>query len=942
MVSTAALDGMLKARSTSQSQAMAATDLSLQRPFAGPASFTEHHAEYFFGRDAAVRSIVRMIDREPLLVVCGASGVGKTSALGAGVFPVLREQGRFPVLLRLPFESSYPLAAELMSAVLASAERHAVEVLLSPVYDRMGREASSQVAAAVRSTLWGFSQYVTFFSRDTNRIMEPVLVLDQFEEIFTRGFTRARECLHLVEDLADALTQELPEALQSAVADGSLELRERTAPKLRCVISIREDYVAQFDELVPSLSGLGGSRFRLTRLRRDEALAAVRGPAPTLVPEEVAPKILGILAEKSKGRGESSSALGEAGIEPDLLSLVLYELNETRIAREMSTITDALLSEARAVVLRGFYVRCLAGISRPTVGFIQDRLVTSSGFRTAVGASEASSAGASPQELDALVERRLLRIEDRFNEPQYELIHDAFVHEVRAVKEEARRLRGIALKGAIAFLAVVAATVGATLWYATESATSARAKGQLAALRIELDKARGKHLGPDEFGLGLRCLEFEQERTSRAKEYARQPELEKTRARCQEVTEGVATALEAEAADLPAESAIVRRIEAAVMRGDRYDGPVPDERIRSTRRWMSGSVDVSVGADDNVYVLSRDGVKVLRSSDGSVIEFLPSPIEVSNDAASGFVPSRLVVSAKQEEPLVIAVYGQALKQSKLVAWRGKRRVPEVLPLPDNGVTDLVLLDAARLLVASNNELLVVSVDGKLSVVESLLPGRASFGSLDRSPDGRVVAAGKVKMGGNWLAAYAVIQRAPDGTLSEDIVDVSQSEWLAGGGSAQASLTAVTWCGSDYIEVGTFGGLVLGFEIGDSRGARILAVGKAVAAVECCAATPGSKPSQTMWYGDGFRALSVDVEAQENFRLVPGELGALVRAAAVDASCGSVVAAFSDETIRTIGSPEPWDRSSTRELLESVRRRLGLVKLDGGASSVYRELQREGR
>lgn len=55
----------------------------------------------FCGRDAAVNSIFAMVDNNLLVTMYGKTGIGKTSILNAGVFPLLRSQQYFPISVRL-------------------------------------------------------------------------------------------------------------------------------------------------------------------------------------------------------------------------------------------------------------------------------------------------------------------------------------------------------------------------------------------------------------------------------------------------------------------------------------------------------------------------------------------------------------------------------------------------------------------------------------------------------------------------------------------------------------------------------------------------------------------------------------------------------------------------------------------------------------------------
>jgi hypothetical protein len=62
-----------------------------QCPYVGLRPFGEDDADFFFGRARDVRIICANLESEPITVLYGASGVGKSSALQAGVLPRLRK-----------------------------------------------------------------------------------------------------------------------------------------------------------------------------------------------------------------------------------------------------------------------------------------------------------------------------------------------------------------------------------------------------------------------------------------------------------------------------------------------------------------------------------------------------------------------------------------------------------------------------------------------------------------------------------------------------------------------------------------------------------------------------------------------------------------------------------------------------------------------------------
>src|SRR5262245_54447199 len=85
----------------SPSRPVSGPHLDVDNPWPGLDSYDEAAREFFSGRSAEAAELQRRIADEPVTVLFGKSGLGKTSLLKAGVFPALREKGLLPVLLRL-------------------------------------------------------------------------------------------------------------------------------------------------------------------------------------------------------------------------------------------------------------------------------------------------------------------------------------------------------------------------------------------------------------------------------------------------------------------------------------------------------------------------------------------------------------------------------------------------------------------------------------------------------------------------------------------------------------------------------------------------------------------------------------------------------------------------------------------------------------------------
>ena len=86
-----------------------------ESPFRGLMPFTEHHADFFFGRSAEISVFLEYLREEPILPIVGPSGSGKSSFIQAGVFPRLREQGRWEILHMRPRRNPFKALAALLT-----------------------------------------------------------------------------------------------------------------------------------------------------------------------------------------------------------------------------------------------------------------------------------------------------------------------------------------------------------------------------------------------------------------------------------------------------------------------------------------------------------------------------------------------------------------------------------------------------------------------------------------------------------------------------------------------------------------------------------------------------------------------------------------------------------------------------------------------------------
>jgi tetratricopeptide (TPR) repeat protein len=289
-------------------------------------------------------------------------------------------------------------------------------------------------SAVEGESLWEFLHHRGDLLRDANgETLLPLLIFDQFEEIFTlaqaddAGRKRAKA---FFEELADLVENRPPADLERRLDNDEANADDFDFARAdyRILISLREDYLAHLESVKGTMPSITQNRMRLARMTGAQALTAVTQPGGRLVSQEVAESIVRFVA--------GGSELPNAEVEPSLLSLICRELNTVRLAQGKKEISADLLAGSRDTILSEFYERALADQPAGVRRVIEDELLTESGYRESLAeervAKALAAAGAAPDALAKLVDRRLLRIEERLDMRRVELTHDVLCGVVRS------------------------------------------------------------------------------------------------------------------------------------------------------------------------------------------------------------------------------------------------------------------------------------------------------------------------------------------------------------------------------------------------------------------------------------------------------------------------------------------------------------------------------
>lgn len=265
--------------------------ITAEEPWPGLIAFTESAHIFFHGRAQATEELFRLVSTSHASVLFGQSGLGKTSLIRAGLFPRLRQYEDLPIYVRLDHsEGAQPLASQILAAIVDECRRIHVD------YPQPKPE----------ECLWTyFHRQDADFWANGIQLLTPVLVLDQFEELFTQGrqsvLSKARVAA-FIDDLAGLVEVRAPQSIRRQFEADPAGARsyDFARANFRLMLSLREDFLPELEELMPQLPTLRLNRMRLLPMNGNEALQVVEQGGGALVEQTVGEQIVRFVAADTK------------------------------------------------------------------------------------------------------------------------------------------------------------------------------------------------------------------------------------------------------------------------------------------------------------------------------------------------------------------------------------------------------------------------------------------------------------------------------------------------------------------------------------------------------------------------------------------------------------------------------------------------------------------
>ena len=397
------------------------------RPFIGPSPFTRADAAFFKGRDEETTILEGLVMSRRVVLFFAQSGVGKSSLLEAGLIPRLTERrviGRgerarlYQKMAVLPVvRVGGPFPSESGSPALNAFVSSALSGLL----------LDTDPAALARMTLKeGLSAYFANPRPESSPAVsiDSLLIIDQFEELFTHHADRWTEREDLFHQIRDAL---------------------QAFENLHILLTIREDALAELTPYAHLLPDRLRSRFRLELLDKAKALDAVILPARQCGREfgqGVAKKLVEDLGHSRQRERPWPDAVNPPPvfIEPVYLQIVGRRLWDSlppdkRIIEEADvqsigdvdqTLEDYYAQKTQEVATR-------AGITeRALRRWLGEKLITPARTRGLVFQSETDTEGLPNDAVELLENAYLLRRVRRGHDSWLELAHDRLVEPLLA------------------------------------------------------------------------------------------------------------------------------------------------------------------------------------------------------------------------------------------------------------------------------------------------------------------------------------------------------------------------------------------------------------------------------------------------------------------------------------------------------------------------------
>lgn len=409
-------------------------------PWKGLQSYQEN--DVIYGRDEEIKSLYTRILYNTQTVVYGKSGIGKSSIINAGITPRAKHDEMLPIVIRLAHTTkndqipTSPYIEQVFNRIKEEIQKVGGEI----------EEIVSHVPNHTE-TLWELMHRIKLWvGKDGSRKrLTPLLLFDQFEEIFTLEIDNKRVESFFAE-LADLLNEIKPTYLTPTESDetakdalSKVEGKEKTRnvfskianrkrnetpdymekSEFHLVITLREDFLSYLERYTAYIPVMKQNRFPLLPLNEEQAAKIITEPIKDLIQLDVAEMII----QRVTGRDDFKlDGIPEIEVDAALLSLYMEQLYERK--GDENNIISSELVQFNDDIIKKFYENSIEGTSEKTIEYLEDELITNANRRNNVARVDLISGGVLEIDLDKLIDKKVLRQFSYGGDLRIEFIHD--------------------------------------------------------------------------------------------------------------------------------------------------------------------------------------------------------------------------------------------------------------------------------------------------------------------------------------------------------------------------------------------------------------------------------------------------------------------------------------------------------------------------------------
>ena len=383
----------------------------------------------FGGRRDDVQRLVDSIENKNYTLLYGKSGIGKSSLLKAGIYLELIKHKYFPIHLRFDFAKGSAFTV--------------LNALKKDIFNALSTNFNDVLVPDSKASLL---EYVSRLQLQGG-LTRPLLIIDQFEELFTLGRKEksAKEILRIVEELSNLA--------EDRNNDEFNKFKKRR--KFHIIFSMREDYLPLLHNLRAYFTSFNRNLFRLSYMNGLQAIEAIHQTAKAsdlTMNEEVVLSIIEqvidegddefIPAPTKHNDGDTWKKDFEQnwiskGVTPLLLSFYCDRLERMHSANGLEF--DILIKQ---LSLKGMmathYQETMEKVSPEVRKAVETLLLTRDGHRQRIHANSfLSNFNRYREDINQLRQARIIKVASPDNGAEYiELVHDVLIDIVKEHLDE--------------------------------------------------------------------------------------------------------------------------------------------------------------------------------------------------------------------------------------------------------------------------------------------------------------------------------------------------------------------------------------------------------------------------------------------------------------------------------------------------------------------------